>query len=381
MDSCGFGVLTVSDDPLNWVPTTLYTNLTLTDNRNVFEVNEGVAVTVTKDGRYAFVAGRNSKKITGLDANPLAGGNIGIIKDPLGPNPKLVAATEPVPGVLTNNVALSGDGKYLIGSYPNLDGSGSAYVFDVEEIIKTVANPGDYWIDGYYRGRGNLNFQPLSQRSATLGDLTRVPIEELNPLILPQNTTPAIPNLIATAGNPLGLIAAAPDPCLELLEEIVALGNELKKRYDDLRLDDQDLYHRRYNISDPPVPRIPPLSGRRTTVTSDPGSWKGHIVQYNKVKDKLKKLIEKFQKDCDEKEDPNGYRMEDEYNQAVEYGQKEPPEQPDIRNRSSLLARANELGAQVREGALWVGAGVAGAVLIALEIIARLLGLELRFRP
>ena len=47
--------------------------------------------------------------------NPLAGGNIGIIKDPLGPNPKLVAATEPVPGSLTNNnVPLSSDGKYLI---------------------------------------------------------------------------------------------------------------------------------------------------------------------------------------------------------------------------------------------------------------------------
>ncbi len=51
------------------------------------------------------------------------------------------------------------------------------------------------------------------------------------------------------------------------------------------------------------------------------------------------------------------------------------------RNQSSLLARANELGAQVRDGALWVGAGVAGFVLLALEVIARLLGLDLRFRP
>ncbi|TAE93687.1 MAG: hypothetical protein EAZ79_26365, partial [Oscillatoriales cyanobacterium] len=140
-DGSGFGVLTVSDDPLNLTPTTVYTNLTLTNNTNVFEVNEGVAVTVTADGKYAFVAGRNSKKIIEVDANPLAGGNIGIIKDPLGPNPQLVAATEPVPGSLTNNVALSGDGKYLIGSYPTLSGGGSAYVFDVEEIIKTVENP------------------------------------------------------------------------------------------------------------------------------------------------------------------------------------------------------------------------------------------------
>ncbi|MEK0181121.1 hypothetical protein [Microcoleus anatoxicus] len=122
-------------------------------------------------------------------------------------------------------------------------------------------------------------------------------------------------------------------PSLELIEKIVALGKELKKRYDDLRLDDRDLYNRRRRISAPPVPRIPPLSGRRTTVTSDP-AWDGHIVQYDKVKGKLKELIKQFQDndDCGD-DDPWGYGMEDEYNQAVDYGQKEPPEQPDIRNR------------------------------------------------
>ena len=35
-----------------------------------------------------------------------------------------------MPGSLTNNVALSGDGKYLIGSYLNLDGSGNAYAYN-----------------------------------------------------------------------------------------------------------------------------------------------------------------------------------------------------------------------------------------------------------
>ncbi|MBE9097648.1 hypothetical protein [Tychonema sp. LEGE 07203] len=86
---------------------------------------------------------------------------------------------------------------------------------------------------------------------------------------------------------------------------------------------------------------------------------------------------------CDDY-DPDGYggsTMQDAYDQALEYSQKQPPEEPDIRNRSTLLARANELGAQVRDGALWVAAGVGGAVLIALEVIARLLGLDLRFRP
>ncbi|MCC3409963.1 MAG: hypothetical protein JGK17_31400 [Microcoleus sp. PH2017_10_PVI_O_A] len=334
-------------------PTTVYTNLTLTNNTNVFEVNEGVAVTVTADGKYAFVAGRNSKKIIEVDANPLAGGNIGIIKDPLGPNPQLVAATEPVPGSLTNNVALSGDGKYLIGSYPTLSGGGSAYVFDVEEIIKTVENPA----------------YALTTRA----------VEKFNPNIIPKG---AIPAVIAIGGNPLGLIAAAPDPCFELIKEIVALGNELKKRYDDLRLDDQDLYHRRREISNPPVPRIVPLSGSRTTVTGDPGSWDGHIYQYDKVKARLKELLEQFKNDddCDDR-DVDYYNMLKGFAQAEEYSEKEPPKQPDIKNKSSLLAWANELGAQVRDGALWVGAGVAGVALITLEVIARLLGLELRFRP
>jgi len=140
-DGSGFGVLTVNDDPLNWAPTTLYTDLTLTHNNNVFEVNEGVAVTVTADGKYAFVAGRNSKKIIWGD-NPLAGGNIGIIQDPLGPNPQLVAATEPVPGVYINNLAFSSADKYLIASYLNTDGSGNAYAYDMEKIINAVKNPG-----------------------------------------------------------------------------------------------------------------------------------------------------------------------------------------------------------------------------------------------
>jgi hypothetical protein len=174
-DLSGFGVLTVKDDPLNLAPTTRYTDLTLTNNNNVFEVTEGVAVTVTADGKYAFVAGRKSKKIIER-TNRLAGGNIGIIKDPLGPNPQLVAATEPVPEHLTNNVALSSDGKYLIGSYVHLNGPGQAYVFNVEEIIKTVENP-----DGK--------------------DLTKVAVDRAN-----QNIGS---HIFASGSNPLGLVVAS----------------------------------------------------------------------------------------------------------------------------------------------------------------------------
>ncbi|MEG4226758.1 hypothetical protein QUA35_12155 [Microcoleus sp. N9_B2] len=173
------------------------------------------------------------------------------------------------------------------------------------------------------------------------------------------------------------------DPCYKLLQEIVALGKELKKRYDDLRLDDQDLYNRRREMTDPPVSRIPPLSGRRTTVTGDPGSWEGHKAKYIKDQERLQKLIQEFQDndDCDDDNDPFNFSLEKEYIEAVEYSEKAPPEKPDIRNKSNLLARAIELGAEVIDGVLWVGAGVGGAVLIGLEIIARFLGLDLRLKP
>ena len=206
-DGSGFGVLTVSDDPLNLAPTTIYTNLTLGSDTDFFDVNEGVAVTVTADGKYAFVAGRNSQKIIEVDANPLAGGNIGIIKDPLGPHPQLVAATEQVPGALTNNVTLSGDGKYLIGSYPTLDLKGNTYVLDVGEIIKTVENPGGY-------------------------DLTKVAVDQANQKVFSK--------IFATGGNPLGLVVAQNFEDillreLEQFERLLSEPNNLKQIDDFLK--------------------------------------------------------------------------------------------------------------------------------------------------
>ncbi len=44
--------------------------------------------------------------------------------------------------------------------------------------------------------------------------------------------------------------------------------------------------------------------------------------------------------------------MEEEYIEAEQYSRQEPPKEPDIRKPSILLAQANELGAQVRDGAL-----------------------------
>jgi hypothetical protein len=59
-DARGVGVLTIVDDDfaagtINYIP------LGLGSNVDYFDVNEGVGITITKDGKYGFVAGRNSR--------------------------------------------------------------------------------------------------------------------------------------------------------------------------------------------------------------------------------------------------------------------------------------------------------------------------------
>ena len=230
-DSKGFGVLEIeSDDPLNFRAAVSYAPLSLGVATDYFDVNEGVAVTVTQDGKYAFVAGRNSR----ANVDTREGGNIGIIKDPLGSKPELVAATRPIPNSLTNNLALSSDGKYLIASYPTEGLGGNAYVFNVEEMIKAIENPGNYKLDARDRGVGTAGFVTSTARNATIADLARVPIDDINPLVsiaadyeitggnwinnfdfsVPDGTNRAP---IGIGGNPKGLAIASARNWLELV--------------------------------------------------------------------------------------------------------------------------------------------------------------------
>ncbi|MEG4811502.1 DNA/RNA non-specific endonuclease [Microcoleus sp. F8-D3] len=189
-DSKGFGVLDITNnDPVSFAATTRYASLGLGSDFDYFDVNEGVSVTVLPDASYAFVVGRNAdtkffgQELPSVDGDPRAGSNIGIIKDPL-TNPQLVAATRPIPDGLTTDLVLSSDSKYLYASYPNLSGAnGKVYVFDTEEFVKTVTNPGQFQIDAKGRGVGLPLFDSTTARNATVADLSTVPIDNINPAV------------------------------------------------------------------------------------------------------------------------------------------------------------------------------------------------------
>jgi YD repeat-containing protein len=140
---------------------------TVSLNLDPLKVHDASGIVVTPDGKYAFIAGRADivpKSFGGgfdgagieaggvsayLDqtANPLfEDGDVGIIQDPFGPNPKLVAATRPIPYGFPTDLALSADGKYLYVSYQGLplidaDGhaqSGGIFVFNARAMTDLI---------------------------------------------------------------------------------------------------------------------------------------------------------------------------------------------------------------------------------------------------
>jgi len=87
---------------------------------------------------YAFVAGYNRYIKDAPSNDPLSnpnrpgGSNIGLIRDPFGPAPKLVAATLPIPFAYMDNLVLSANGRYLYAAYRSI---GAVFVFDAEKMI------------------------------------------------------------------------------------------------------------------------------------------------------------------------------------------------------------------------------------------------------
>jgi hypothetical protein len=164
-DFYGFGAVEITnDDPLGFAMSTpKYASLGLGSFADYFDINRAVDVEIMADASYAFVAAKNNSIQTNVESidGRRAGSNIGIIKDPFGPSPTLVAATRPIPGGLTTDLELSKGDRYLWASYPGLKldstEQGAVLVFDVEEIVKAVENPGNFSLDSKQRGeRGKV---------------------------------------------------------------------------------------------------------------------------------------------------------------------------------------------------------------------------------
>ena len=183
-DFQGFGRIKITgDEPTQFAASVSYTPLGLGSTGDYFDVNEGFDTVVTSDGKYAFVAGRNARNFgSGAPSidGPKSGSNVGIIVDPLTENAKLVAATRPIPNAWTSGISITSDDKYLFASYP---GTGSVFAWDVEEMIKTLDNPGEFTIDHLGRGVDSPIFLPSTQKSATKADFSSVPIDNINPNI------------------------------------------------------------------------------------------------------------------------------------------------------------------------------------------------------
>jgi YD repeat-containing protein len=71
----------------------------------------------------------------GYEASHGIGAKIAIIKDPFGPNARIVAATTPIPYGFATDLRLSSDASKLYATY---QGAGDVLVFDVRNLIATV---------------------------------------------------------------------------------------------------------------------------------------------------------------------------------------------------------------------------------------------------
>jgi large repetitive protein len=184
-DPEGFGVITVDNGNFAQAQTT-YTPLLLGSVYDYFDVNEAFSTTITQDGKYAFVAARNTahlaSRIASVDGDNRAGSNIGIIKDPLTSYAKLVAATLPIPSGWTIGLALSGDDKVLTAAYQGLGPSpGTVFMFNVDEIIRTIEHPEQFYIaDPKGENEKSPNLRP---HVASLEDLQYFAIDSINPAI------------------------------------------------------------------------------------------------------------------------------------------------------------------------------------------------------
>ena len=236
-----------------------YLDLTLGDARDYFDVNNanGIAYLPKKTlgdwqtEDYAFVSAYNSPfplgdpshhpnddPFFGLDPyfnprRPPNGGNVGIIRDPLG-NPQLIAATRPINWSVPLHLALSADGKQLF--LHNRGFASGVYIYSIEAMLETIKNKSlaelaEIPIDGFYSYKNySRNFRGSSTQQDRQNDL-RIDLRADFTLLDPNTNEPFIftspriqPKIGVPAGSqnapltPGGYLAAIDNPVAAPLE-------------------------------------------------------------------------------------------------------------------------------------------------------------------
>ncbi len=201
-ESQGYGVLTITNNDSNaFTMKVNYAGLNLGSTNDYFDVNEAVDVTIVYDEitgtEYGFVVGRNGRNLGSTIpsiSDEFAGSNIGIIKNPLGSNPELVAATRPVPGAIATSLTVSGNDRYLYATYPF---AASTFIFDIQQIIKTVNdNPSDL------KSKPIDDIEPLIDVAAGLQLVETNVVGRTYELGVPDGVTPPLSN---SEGLPYGV--------------------------------------------------------------------------------------------------------------------------------------------------------------------------------
>src|SRR5262249_13129985 len=128
---------------------------------------------------------------------------------------------------------------------------------------------------------------------------------------------------ITSAGTPGG-----PDPCLQLLQEIIELLNEVARRIRQALDDKFDLFKFRPG----PNPEHP-----------EEGTWDGHRDRFYYDRERLRTKVAEWEKDDNRRGYPLSKQQKEELDEAYEFKEKEFPARPAPSMRQTQLEPEPEL--------------------------------------
>ncbi len=124
-------------------------------------------------------------------------------------------------------------------------------------------------------------------------------------------TNPTGGETVLRQGTSAGGSPGSPDPCLDILEQIIELLNELARRINDALDDPHNLY-----------------KNFRTTPHPDYGSWTGHRDRFYYDRERLRHKIAEWESDDRCRGYPLNEQQQEELNEAYDYKEKEFPDRP-----------------------------------------------------